>query len=111
MRGLFVATLASFVIAIPRVAPAQTTTYYLHKEASLINSANKQLKTASPEAAQTAFQTANLKGSVGTNFAALVANFETQSGVPGTAGTIQAGSMVTFKLYMKTTSLPSMGNM
>jgi YD repeat-containing protein len=91
------------------VSAQSTTVYHLHKEASLINSANKQLKATGPDATQTALQTANLKGSSG-NFSSPIANFETQTGVPGLSGVIPANSTVTFALNMKVTSLPSSGS-
>jgi nucleoside recognition membrane protein YjiH len=68
------------VIAATAAQPAvaQTTaTYHLHKELSLINSANKQLKSAGPDATQTALQTANLKGSAG-NFSSPIAVVPTE---------------------------------
>ena len=101
--------LALFGGAVTSFAQAPTT-YHLHKEASTINTANKQLRTSGPDASQTAFQTVNLKNSSG-NFASLIANFETQTGVPNRAGTIAAGSTVTFTLRMKVTALPSSGSL
>lgn len=101
---------SALVLAHAISAAAQTTTtYHLHKEASLINSANKQLKTAATDATQTALQTANLKGGLGT-FTSPIANFETQTGIPGLSGAIPASSTVTFSLKMKVTSLPSSGS-
>jgi YD repeat-containing protein len=103
-------TALGFVITAAPAQAQQTTQYHLHKEASLINTTYKQLKLTGPDAAQTALQTANLKNNSG-NFAVLLANFETQSGVPGRSGTIPSGSTVSFSLLMKTTSLPSSGTL
>jgi YD repeat-containing protein len=109
-RALVIAVVV-FVAGIPSTARAQATTvYHLHAEASLIPSSTaKQLKTAGPDAAQTALQSPNEKGAAG-NFAVVIANFETQAGVPNRAGTIAAGSVVSFTLRMKVTRLPGSGS-
>ena len=111
-RGLLVCVVgAALLVGASARVYGQTTVYHLHKELSLINSANKQLKTIGPEPGvpQTAFQTINLKNNSG-NVARIIANFETQTGVPGRAGTIAAGSTVSLTLWMKITALPASGS-
>jgi YD repeat-containing protein len=112
MRFKSVNALAVIFALVPLVASAQTTTtYHLHNEASLVNGANKQLKLAVPDTNQSVvLRTQNLKN-FGGNVIALIANFETQSGVPGKAGTIASGSTVTFTLKMRVTALPNSGNL
>jgi IPT/TIG domain len=111
-RGLIVCVVgAALLVGAAARAYGQTTVYHLHKELSAINSANKQLKTIGPEPGvpQTAFQTINLKNSIA-NSPFLIANFETQSGVPGRAGTIAPLSTVSLTLLMKITALPNQGS-
>jgi hypothetical protein len=80
---------------------AQTATYRLHREASS-TSGQFQLKTANPDAAILAIQSAEFKNTaVGEK---LIKQFDTQSGVPNLAGTIPSGSIVTFNLWMKKTA-------
>jgi YD repeat-containing protein len=80
---------------------AQTATYHLHKEASS-TATLFQLKTAGPDGTSLAVQSANLKNSAAGEY--LIKAFDTQSGVPNTAGVIPAGSTITFTLWMKKTT-------
>jgi YD repeat-containing protein len=82
-----------------RVADAQTTVYHLHNEASTINAA-KQLRTAAPDVASVAIQSANLKNSTGIG-TRLISRFETQTSVPNVSGYLPANSVVTVTVYMK----------
>src|SRR6266446_2267812 len=91
--------LFSFSFAV--TAYAQTATYHLHREAS--STANLfQLKTAGPDAASLAVQSANLKNQPAGEY--LIKAFDTQSGVPNASGGIPAGSTITFTLWMNKTS-------
>jgi YD repeat-containing protein len=82
-------------------AHAQTVTYRLHREAS--STANQfQLKTANPDAAILAVQSANLKNVATGEY--IIKAFDTQAGVPNAAGVITAGSTVTFNLWMVKTA-------
>jgi hypothetical protein len=83
-------------------ALAQTATYHLHAEASAITQGDLQLKPSGPDAAASALLSTDLSTFSG-NGNPLIATFETQSGVPGQAGTIASGSTVTFKLWMRVT--------
>jgi YD repeat-containing protein len=95
-----------FSLAITVVAHAQTATYRLHREAS--TTANQfQLKTANPDAAILAVQSASLKSLATGEY--IIKAFDTQAGVPNAAGVITAGSTVTFELWMlKTASAGTM---
>lgn len=95
-------TVVLAVIGSVQNARAQTTTYHLHKEASVINSA-KQLKTAGPDVTGAALQSGNLKGST-SNFEVILGQFETQTAVPAAGGFIPAGSVVTYNVWMKKSS-------
>jgi YD repeat-containing protein len=88
------------------VAHAQSVTYRLHREAS--STANLfQLKTATPDAAILAIQSANLKNVATGEY--IIKAFDTQAGVPNAAGVITAGSSVTVELWMlKTASAGTM---
>jgi YD repeat-containing protein len=110
-RGLLTCVVGAALVVGASARVYGQTVYHLHKELSLINSANKQLKTIGPESGvpQTAFQTVNLKNNSG-NVARIIANFETQTGVPGRAGTIASGSTLSLTLRMKITALPASGN-
>jgi hypothetical protein len=94
-----------FSIALSTNAIAQTT-YHLHKEASSTTGLN-QLKTAGPDGTTVALTSVNLKNLATGEY--LVKAFDTQSGVPNTAGVILSGSTVTFTLWLKKTA--SVGTM
>lgn len=86
---------------VARPSSAQTSTYHLHGEASS-TSGFDQLKTAGPDAASTALQTANLKSAA--TGSKLIKEFDTQSGDPNTSGVVPSGSSLTFTLWMKKTA-------
>ena len=90
-----------FTLSVAVLAQGQTSaTYHLHKDAST-TATLLQLKTAGPDAASVALQTANLKNqAVGEK---LIRAFDTQSGVPNANGVIASGSAVTFTVWMKKT--------
>lgn len=90
-----------FIILSPVLATAQTATYHLHKEASSTLGLF-QLKTAGPDAASFAIQSADLKNLGAGDY--ILKEFDTQSGVPNKAGTIPAGSTANFTLWMKKTA-------
>jgi YD repeat-containing protein len=77
---------------------AQTATYRLHKESSTTTGLF-QLKAANPDGTSLAIQSANLKSVAAGEY--LIKAFDTQGGVPNTAGTIPAGSTITFSLWMR----------
>ena len=95
-----------FSLWIAAAAYGQNATYRLHREAS--TTANQfQLKTANPDAAILAIQSANLKSVATGEY--IIKAFDTQAGVPNAAGVITAGSTVTFNLWMlKTASAGTM---
>jgi YD repeat-containing protein len=95
-----------FSLSMAVAAHAQTVTYRLHREAS--TTVNQfQLKTANPDAAILANQSANLKSVATGEY--IIKAFDTQAGVPNAAGVITAGSTVTFNLWMlKTASAGTM---
>ncbi|HET7698320.1 MAG TPA: carboxypeptidase regulatory-like domain-containing protein [Vicinamibacterales bacterium] len=79
------------------------TTYHLHSEASS-TAGHAQLKTADPHAPTVAIQSIELKNLSPT--AVVIKQFDTQAGVPGTAGSLASGSIVTFTIWMKKTANP-----
>ena len=89
------------LLACAATASAQTTTYHLHNEAST-TATLKQLKTGAPDVASVAIQTANLRNTA--TGEKLLKEFDTQAGVPGTAGSIPNGSTITFQLWMRKTA-------
>lgn len=80
---------------------AQSATYHLHKEASTINTTSDKLLTAGPDAASTALTTTLTSKAAGEY---LIKEFETQTGVPNTAGVIPSGSTLSFSLWMRKTA-------
>src|SRR5215207_6095842 len=92
--------ISAFILlcALLHSAQAQTDTYRLHKEAST-TSGLFQLKTAAPDGTSLAIQSANLRNVAAGEY--LVKEFDTQAGVPGAAGSIPAGSTVTFSVWMR----------
>jgi YD repeat-containing protein len=60
------------------------------------------LKTANPDGTSLAIQSTNLKGVAAGEY--LVKAFDTQSGAPNAAGTIPAGSTITFSVWMRKTT-------
>ena len=80
---------------------AQTATYHLHKEASTITATSDMLLTAGPDGTSLALTTTLTSKAVGEY---LIKEFETQTGVPNTAGVIPSGSTLTFNLFMRKTA-------
>src|ERR1700730_9944819 len=97
---LFIIAHLLVILAAASSAGAQTT-YHLHTEAST-TSGLKQLKTAGPDVASVAIQTANLKNAA--NGEKLIKEFDTQAGVPGVAGVTPSGSTLTGQRWMKKTA-------
>ncbi|MGI8838889.1 MAG: beta strand repeat-containing protein, partial [Pyrinomonadaceae bacterium] len=95
--SLSVLSSLAFAVAIQ----AQTATYRLHREASTTTNLF-QLKTANPDAAILAVQSANLKNVATGEY--IIKAFDTQAGVPNASGVIVAGSSVTFTLWMAKTA-------
>src|SRR5216684_148924 len=100
-RRLNLALLLMLLGAFSVSGVAQTATYHLHREASAITAADDKLLTAGPDAASLAITTA-LTGKVAGEY--LIREFETQTGVPATAGAIPSGSTLTFNLFMRKTA-------
>ncbi|HEU4509802.1 MAG TPA: IPT/TIG domain-containing protein [Pyrinomonadaceae bacterium] len=92
----FLLSLITFV-----TAEAQSVTYRLHREASTTPS-HFQLKTAPPDAAILAVQTANLKGVAIGEY--LIQQFDTQNQIPNASGIIPAGSTISVDLWMRKTA-------
>lgn len=102
-RLLPLALILLFTTISPHTALGQgTVTYRLHNEASAINAA-RQLKIANPDVAAVVRRSTDLKGSSANWFLPLE-YFETQTGVPGVGGTIPAGSVVTFSIWLRKTT-------
>jgi hypothetical protein len=95
---LFGLTLSSGIAAN---ASAQMVTYHLHMEAST-SAGLKLLTTAGPDAAQAALQTAALQGAA--TGEKQIAQFDTASGVPNTAGKIPSGATVNAVVWMRKTA-------
>ena len=100
-RRLNLALLLMLLGAFSVSGVAQTATYHLHREASTLTAADDKLLTAGPDAASLAI-TAALTGKVAGEY--LIKEFETQTGVPATAGAIPSGSTLTFNLFMRKTA-------
>src|SRR5215213_1846420 len=90
-----------FSLSVAVTATAQTATYRLHREASTTTNLF-QLKPANPDATLLANQSANLKSVAAGEY--VIKQFDTQSGVPNAAGTIPAGSTITFELWLRKTT-------
>lgn len=90
-----------FVLSFAIAASAQTATYRLHREASTTTNLF-QLKPVNPDSTVLAIQSANLRNVAAGEY--LIKQFDTQSGVPNVAGTIPAGSTITFELWLRKTS-------
>src|SRR6266481_5820309 len=76
----------------------QTATYHLHKEA---DAAFDKLLTAGPDFSITALTTILTNKAVGEY---VIKEFDTQTSVPNTAGTIPNGSTLSFSLWMRKTA-------
>jgi YD repeat-containing protein len=81
---------------------AQTTTYYLHRETSPITPGAFHLKTVAPDSSALIRASANLKNTA--PHIASLGSWDTQAGVPGVAGVIPAGSVMSVTLWMRKTS-------
>ena len=100
LKALF-SSIAVLALASQDQAQTVTATYHLHNEASS-TPGNYQLKTAGPDAASLAVQSADLKNAATGEY--FIRTFDTQAGVPNAAGTIPSGSTVSFTLWMKRTA-------
>jgi YD repeat-containing protein len=87
------------LLMCPRFIQAQTATYYLHKEAA--SGSLLQLKTAAPDAAASAFLSAELRNQPNGDY--LIRAFETATNVPNAPGVIPAFTPIRFKLWMRKT--------
>jgi hypothetical protein len=96
--GLKIFSLLTLFLALAAAARAQTATYRLHREASTTTGLF-QLKTAAPDAASLALQSANLRNVAAGEY--VIKEFDTQAGVPGATGSIPAGSTITFGVWMR----------
>lgn len=101
-RTVYVGMLAWLAAgALAASAEAQSVVYHLHGNASA-TSGFKQLQAAGPDAAQSVLQTAALQGAgVGEK---QIAQFDTVSGVPNTAGKIPTGASVGAVVWMRKTA-------
>src|SRR5687768_10868819 len=101
-RRIFVllSIVLAFVISAASVQ-AQTATYYLHKENSS-TTGQFQLKSSLPDAAALTIQSAELRNQPDGDY--LIKAFDTQAGVPNSAGVIPSGSALNFKLWMRKTA-------
>ncbi|HEY2361274.1 MAG TPA: IPT/TIG domain-containing protein, partial [Candidatus Angelobacter sp.] len=100
-RRLHFALLLLLSWACSQAGVAQTATYHLHKEASALTVADDKLLTAGPDGTSVALTTPLTSKAVGEY---LIKEFETQTGVPNTAGVIPSGSTLTFNLFMRKTA-------
>jgi hypothetical protein len=87
--------------AMARAAHAQSVIYHLHNEAS--TTANfRQLTTAGPDVAQAVLQTGALQN-VATG-EKQIAQFDSATGIPGTAGRIPTGATINATVWMRKTA-------
>jgi hypothetical protein len=100
-RRLHFALLLILSWVVSQSGIAQTATYHLHKEASTITATDDKLLTAGPDATSLAITTTLTSKAAGEY---LIKEFETQTGVPNTAGVIPSGSTLTFNLFMRKTA-------
>jgi YD repeat-containing protein len=92
----------TFTVNPPPPPPGPSTTYHLHKEASA-TSGFFQLKTTGPDGTSLAVQTVDLKNqSFGGDY--IIAEFDTQVGVPNVVGMIPSGAALSFTVWMKKTA-------
>ena len=96
--GFKLLSLLTLFLALAAGARAQTATYRLHREASATTGLF-QLKTAAPDAASLAIQSANLRNVAAGDY--VVKEFDTPAGVPAVSGVIPAGSAITFSVWMR----------
>jgi len=106
LRVAFIVFSTFYLLTAGSVCLAQTATYHLHKEASSTPGLF-QLAASGPDGSSIAIQTVDLKGKSAAEY--VIKEFDTQSGVPNSAGVIPSGSTLTFNLWMKKTA--SLGTM
>ncbi len=97
-RCVFIVMVVAGVVVSSVAAQAQSATYHLHKEPSK-TSGLLQLKTAPPDAGATTLASADFRKAAAGEY--LLKAFDTAAGVPNATGTIPAGSIVSFTLWMK----------
>ena len=93
----------TLILVLPSCVQAQTATYHLHNEPSSDLANTLQLKPAGPDRASVAFTTNDLKQAAVGEYP-ISTYWETEAGVPNTAGIIPAGATVTLTLWMKKTA-------
>jgi YD repeat-containing protein len=98
--GPVVVTVAGLVSNGSTFLVLDAVTYHLHKEPSDINRLLR-LRAAAPDSAATTVQSGNIGNATGET---AVKAFLTDSGVPGVAGSIPAGTPLSFTLYMRKTT-------
>lgn len=98
---LSLATIVLLLINSSNSLSQSTATYHLHQETSATGGLF-QLKTAAPDTASVAVQSADLKNQPTGEY--LIKAFDTAAGVPNMSGTIAASSTVSFTLWMKKTA-------
>lgn len=102
LRSRLSVTLTLFgALSLSATAFAQTV-YHLHAEASATSGA-KQLQVAGPDTAYVTLQSADYKN-ITAPASATIASFDTQAGVPNSAGTISSGAAVSFSVWMRKTA-------
>lgn len=101
LGAMLLVAAAVAILALSADDAVAQTTYRLHKNNST-TSGLWQLKTTAPDEASGSVQSVDLKNKATGEY--IVKAFDTQAGVPGTAGTISSGSSVTFTLWMKKTA-------
>ena len=90
------------VVLFGGVAEAQTATYRLHRESSSLTNV-RRLRPSTPDSASAVIRSSNLRNiALGTNV--LIEDFVTDTGVPGVAGTLPAGSVFGVTVYMRKTA-------
>jgi hypothetical protein len=95
-------TMATLVLSRDAIAQSSTT-YYLHDENGS-NYGTFALEAIPPDTVTVVRQTNDFRKSNGPLLSQLIGAWSTLVGVPGTSGTIPAGSVVTFTLWMRKTS-------
>src|SRR5467141_377923 len=95
LRPVLAGAVLNILLFCPTVA-GQTATYPLHKEPSTINAPFNKLLTAGPDFSITAPTTVLTNKAVGEY---VIKEFETQTSVPNTAGTIPNSSTLSFSLW------------
>lgn len=103
-RFLVTTLVTAAVLMLPRDILAQSsTTYYMHRENGS-NFGTFALETNLPDTATVVLQTFDFRRFKGPLLNEFIGVWSTLENVPGLAGTIPAGSVVTFTLWMRKTS-------